>query len=267
MGEWFSLLVAARQRLGLSQAELAERAHISLAAVKAYEQGKRHPSRPYLIAMLDGMKLEVMTRNDILEAAGYASDAGVVVPGLEGLQFSTEGAQAEVDRVAWPAFVLNEMSEIVVANDAMLRVWNVNLADYPTIGDRSMLSFVSDPRFADRIANWDEAVGTIASVFKGHFRGGENLEDPSPVFRTMLEKFLAGDPAYVARFLQLWQVVEPAPYLMRWHYRVVWERADAGRMEFDCVVSNCNQHEGWSFNDWVPVDAASWTALQRVAGR
>ena len=265
MGEWFSLLVGARQRLGLSQAELAERASVSLAAVKAYEQGKRHPSRPYLIALLDAMKLEVMDRNDVLEAAGYASDAGVVVPGLEGLQFSAEGAQAEVDRVAWPAFVSNEMSEVVVVNDAALTLWGVSLADYPMVSDRSLLSFVSDPRFADRIVNWDEAVGTIASVFKGHFRGGEDLDAPSPVFRTMLEKFLAGDPAYVARFLQVWQKVEPAPYLMRWHYRVVWDRPDAGRMEFDCVVSNCNQHEGWSFNDWVPVDAASWQALSVVA--
>jgi hypothetical protein len=169
-----------------------------------------------------------------------------------------------VDRAAWPAFVLNEMSEVVVANATALSLWGVDLRDYPTIGDRSMLSFVSDPRFADRIANWDEAVGTIASVFKGHFRGAEDLDDPSPVFRTMLEKFLAGDPAYVARFLQLWQVAEPAPYLMRWHYRMVWEEPAAGRMEFDGVVSNCNQHEGWSFNDWVPVDAGTWEALGRV---
>ena len=80
MAEWFSLLVSARQRLGLSQAELAARASVSLATVKAYEQGKRHPSRPYLIALLDAMKLEVMERNDVLEAAGYASDAGVGDP-------------------------------------------------------------------------------------------------------------------------------------------------------------------------------------------
>ena len=117
-----------------------------------------------------------------------------MIPGLEDLQYTTQGAQAEVDRAAWPAFVSNEMSEVVVANAVALSLWGLDLRDYPTIGDRSMLSFVSDPRFADRIANWDEAVGTIASVFKGHFRGGEDLDDPSPVFRTMLEKFLAGDP-------------------------------------------------------------------------
>jgi transcriptional regulator with XRE-family HTH domain len=264
MGEWFTSLSAARQRVGLSQADLAARASVSLATVKAYEQGKRHPSRPYLIALMDAMKLEVMERNDLLEAAGYASDADEVVPSLGPLQFTKERAQEEIDRARWPAFVLNEMSEVVVANDAALALWGVSLADYPTVSDRSLLSFVSDPRFADRIGNWDEAVGTIASVFKGHFRGGEDLNDPSPVFRTMLEKFLAGDPGYVARFLKLWQEVEPAPFLMRWHYRVVWEEPGASRMEFDGVVSNCNEHEGWSFNDWVPVDAGTWEALSRV---
>ena len=101
MAEWHTLLVSARQRLNLSQANLASRAHISLAAVKAYEQGKRHPSRPYLIAMLDAMKLEIMERNTILDAAGYSSDARDVMPGLDGLQFTLESAQREVDRASW----------------------------------------------------------------------------------------------------------------------------------------------------------------------
>ena len=264
MAEWHTLLVSARQRLNLSQANLASRAHISLAAVKAYEQGKRHPSRPYLIAMLDAMKLEIMERNTVLDAAGYSSDARDVMPGLDGLQFTLQSAQREVDRASWPAFVLNEVSELVVANATALKLLGLDLADYPTITERSLLAVASDPRFADRLENWDEALGTMASVFKGHFRGAEDLATPSPVFNAMLTKFLAGDPQYVARFMALWQQVDPAPLLMRWHYRIVWRDPAAGRMEFDAVVSNCNEGEGWSFHDWIPLDATSWSALASV---
>ena len=54
--QWFDMLAAARQRVGLSQAELAARSHVSAESIKAYERGKRHPSRPYLTAILDALR-------------------------------------------------------------------------------------------------------------------------------------------------------------------------------------------------------------------
>ena len=268
MTEWFRMLAAARTRLKIEQTELAARAHVSLASLKAYEQGRRHPSQPYLTALLEAMKLPVMERNAIMSAVGYAPDGTDVVPYPMDYDFTGEAAQAEIDRAAWPAFVLNDASEVVFANKLMERVWDVDMrGEYADIADRSLLSVASDPRFADRILNWDEAIGSLASVFKGHYRGGEDLENPSPAFRRIMNAFLAGDPKYIARFLKLWQEVPQAEMLLRWHYRIVWDVPGAGAIEFDCVVSHCNQEQAWTFNDWIPVDAASWGVLEQVKAR
>lgn len=72
---WFERLAQIRQLLGMTQAELANRAHVSLPTVKAYEGGRRGPSRPYLVAILDALHADRRDRNEILTLAGYASDA------------------------------------------------------------------------------------------------------------------------------------------------------------------------------------------------
>jgi transcriptional regulator with XRE-family HTH domain len=265
MSEWFSMLVDARVRLGVSQSDLAALSHVSLPSVKAYEQGKRHPSRPYLKAMLDALKLTVMERNAILAEAGFAPDGKDVVPDLAEYGFTMAMAQQEVDSLAWPAFVLNDALEVICYSRLTEQVWSVDIAqEFPDASDRSLLSFASDPRFADRVLNWEEAVGTMASVFKGHFRGAENLDDPSPAFGRILQKLLAGDAEYVARFFRLWQIVPEAEMRIRWHYPMVWNVPGIGAIDFDCVVSNCNHDESWSFNEWIPKDVDSWRVLESL---
>ena len=265
MATWHELLVAARTRLNVSQSELAARANVSLASVKAYERGARHPSRPYLAALLDALKLDRAERHDIFVAAGYALDAERLGPAFEEIGFSRHEAERECARTTWPAFVLGEFSELVCANDILLKLWDVDLKkEFTGPGERSLLAVATNPRFADRLLNWDDAVGNLAAVFKGHHRGPEDLEEPSPVFRSMLDRLLAGDPAYVKRFLDLWQRVEPATMRLRWHYPVVWEHAVAGVMRFDCVVNTCNANEGQSFNDWIPTDPETWANLERL---
>ena len=268
MSEWSSLLVEARTRLDVSQAEVAALSHVSLPSVKSYERGKRHPSRPYLVAILDALKLPVMERNAIMEAAGYAPDGKDVVPSPLDLDFSAEATQAELDRLPWPAFVSNDNVLVVMYNRIIEQLWDVDIAtEYPDVAERSMLSVASEPRFADRLLNWDAAVGTIASIYKGHWRGGEDMDAPSPAFASIVEKLLAGDPKYVARFATVWQEASEAPMLLRWHYPMVWDVPGVGSIDFDCVVSHCNQQEAWAFNDWIPKDAESWRVLEVLKGQ
>lgn len=263
--EWSDLLARARVHLGMSQTQLAVRSQVSLASIKAYETAQRHPSRPYLVAILDALKLDRTERTAILEAAGYASDWRSLTPSSATLAFTLETAQTEVDRAKWPAFVMNEMSEVLVANRDVQKLWGVDLrVEYTDVGDRSLLAVASNPRFADKCANWDEAVGTLVAVFKGHHRGPESLDDPSPQFRSVIERFLQGDPRYVTRFLKLWEEVPARTPELRWHYPVVWEQPGVGTMSFDCLVSSANERDGWSFNDWVPFGANSWAALERM---
>jgi transcriptional regulator with XRE-family HTH domain len=265
MAEWYERLVAARTRLNVSQTELAVRASVSLSSIKAYERGVRHPSRPHLAAVLDALKLDRAERHDIFVAAGYALDAERLGPAWNDLGLSREGAERECRRAVWPVFVLGEFGELVCANDILLKLWGVDLStEFTGPGERSLLAVATNPRFADRVLNWDDAVGALASVFKGHHRGPEDLEQPSPVFKSMLDRLLAGDPAYVRRFLDLWQRVEPATPRLRWHYPMAWQHPAAGVMRFDCVVSTCNADEGQAFNDWIPVDSESWANLERL---
>lgn len=49
-----SLVVQARQKTGLSQAQLAERAGVSRSAISAIEHGKRDPGLEYLQRILSG---------------------------------------------------------------------------------------------------------------------------------------------------------------------------------------------------------------------
>ena len=95
--------------------------------------------------------------------------------------------------------------------------------------DRNLLSVASNPRFADRCLNWDEAIGAIVAVFKAHDWSPEHVEDPGPYFAGVMERFLQGDPKYVRRFLDVW---ESAPSSwnkkVRWTYPIVWNEPGVG---------------------------------------
>jgi transcriptional regulator with XRE-family HTH domain len=262
---WQAELREARQALGLSQRALAAAAGVAAQTVKSYELGLRRPSRELLSAILTALKLERTKRNRILMAAGFAPDGLALRPQNADLMFSEQEAAQEAERQRWPAFVLNEVMEVVCANRVAQQLWGVNLGgEFPNSLDRNLLGVASNPRFADRCVNWDEAIGVMISVFKGHHRGAEDLDQPSPYFQTVLQQFLAGDPKYVRRFLSLWETVQPAHAKIRWSYPVVWEEPGIGRMRFHCIASSANEADGLSFNDWIPLDAESWAALEAL---
>jgi transcriptional regulator with XRE-family HTH domain len=267
MESWFRMLRAARSGLGVGQADLAARADISLASLKSYELGKRHPSRPYLIAILDALKLERSHRNAILGAAGYVSDSYEIGPWADArFMFTPEEATAYIATYRWPAFLANEMMEVVAANAVAQRLWRVDMrTEFLDPIERNLLSVASNPRFADRCANLTELLLVMASVFKGHHRGAEAPEQPSPYFAKVLERFLSGEPKYVEPFLQAFQEAVPRTPKIRWEYPVVWNDPDAGVMRFTGMVNPANEPDGLAFNDWVPLDAATWQALERLA--
>ena len=74
MGSWQDPLRLARERQGLSRAELARRASLSVDTVRAYEQGRRSPTNASLTAILDALKLDRTEANNIRLALGFAPD-------------------------------------------------------------------------------------------------------------------------------------------------------------------------------------------------
>ncbi len=266
MNKWFEMLADARVRLGLTQVDLAGLAHVSANTIKAYESGRRHPSRPYLAALLDALKIGRDERNRILEDAGYASDGYQIGPWVYSLFMFTPKEAAEfIEQYDWPAFLLSEMMNVTAANAAAQRLWRVDLTkEFLNPGDRNLMSVVSDPRFGKRLANMPEALRVMAAVFKGHHRGAETLDQPSPEFSAILNRFMNGDPAYLQVLLQAWQNAVPRTPKIRWEYPVIWTDPDVGTLRFRCLVNPASEPDGIAFNDWIPLDAPTWDGLRRL---
>jgi transcriptional regulator with XRE-family HTH domain len=178
---WNDRLRRARRVVGMTQAALAQAAGISMQTVRAYERRRRHPTRPHLVAMLDALRVERGERNTILTSAGFAADGRSLRPPGDDLAFTRAEAGAEVRCYRWPAFVTDEFATVVSANRAAETLWAVDVAEELADAiDRNLLTVLSNPRFADHVLNWEEAVTIVISVFKGHHRGGEDLDHPSP---------------------------------------------------------------------------------------
>jgi transcriptional regulator with XRE-family HTH domain len=263
---WGDDLRACREAVGLSRESLAQLAGLSGATVKAYEDGSRNPSRELLIALLDALKLERHMRNTILVGAGFAPDGFFLGPShLPDFMFSLDEAIGHIAGCPWPAFIVNEYMELVGANEVCLRLWDIDLQhEFPPGIGRNMLSVASTTRFAERMANWDDLVRLAISIFKGHYRGAEDLEQASPYFAEVMQRYAQGEPRFVARFAELWLETPPLRAKVRLMYQAVWREPGVGDLRFQGLTTTANEADGLAFNDWIPVDAETWECLGRL---
>ncbi|HEX5480497.1 MAG TPA: hypothetical protein VFY79_12335, partial [Dehalococcoidia bacterium] len=146
---------------------------------------------------------------------------------------------------------------------------NVDLRHEFTEGwERNLVMVASNPRFADRVGNWDELVSILIAIAKGSHYRPQNLESPSPYFARVLEEFARGEPRYVKRFAQLWDSVTLLENRQRWEYPVIWNDPEHGRLDLlGLVVSSDHTQTMVTFHDWVPVNADSWMRLEAVKAR
>lgn len=268
---WRRKLRNVRERLGLSQREVAERAGVSPETVRGYETGRRRPTRERLSELLDAMPAAAHERKEILEGAGFSAPR-TMFPAAEypDFFFSIDEAQSEVELGAWPAFVLDSAFELVAANAAVQALWGIDFEAeraVRTAAQMNLLAVASERRFADRMVNWDECVATLAVVFKGRPSNPASLDEPDPYFSEVLAAFADGDPAFLARLVRVWIATPARGAKVRWSYRVVWRDDEFGEMRFHCVVSTASDPGGLGFNDWHPVDAETWSVLEQVKRR
>jgi len=267
--DWRRWLLEARERTGLSRSELARRASLSLETIRAYEQGRRRPTAQSLTAVLEALRLERGERNRILEAVGFAADGLRLMPHNPDLYFTLEEATEEIERYAWPAHVNNEMMEVLAANRVAQRLWGVDLErEFTGPVERNMLSVVSSPRFASQVKNWDEVVSVAIAVMRGHHRGPETQpEGSSAYYAAVMKRFMEGVPNLVHRFFELWELTPARTPKVRWTSRVEWQHPEVGLMRFEVFTSACNEPDGLSFIDWIPLDAATWQALEALRSK
>ena len=179
--DWSQALKAARERLGLSRAELAGRCSLSAETIRAYEVGRRKPSRERLDAVLGALKLERLEANRIRHSLGYSPDYLRLGPLEPTYMFSVDELRQWTEEIPWPQFVADENMQIVVANSVIQKLWGVDLqSEFLTPVKRNMLRFATNLRFANRVVNWEEMVVYAVSIWKGHHLGPESLERPSP---------------------------------------------------------------------------------------
>jgi transcriptional regulator with XRE-family HTH domain len=221
--DWKTALRDWRKSESLTQAALAARSGLSVAAVRAYESGARHPSAAALQSIVDAIGIPREEANRLLAAAGHAVDMYSVFNwGLE--PATLVSLKAEADSLPWPAFITNQSYDVVHANRAFQRIMEVDLDyQYMEHGARNLISNVVDTSFASRMANWDEVLGFIAGLAKADPRwqsGG--AENPAPWLQGPIRRLLEGDPALVKRFFELWTAASPIPHRLRQRTRLHW---------------------------------------------
>jgi hypothetical protein len=239
--------------------------------VRAYEGGRRKPSRAHLLALVRGLQINAANANTILERAGFAPERTLFPSDrFPAFYFRADEVQAEVERLPWPAFCINDLTEIVAANTAVQALWDIDWQHElrtRTDAQRNLLTIASDRHFADRMVNWDECVGVIAAVFKGRPHLPETIEQPSDYFNQVLTEFARGDSVFLARLIEVWSATPPRAAKVRWGYRAVWSDVEFGQMRFNALVSPVSEPDALSFNDWHPEDADTWRVLERVKAR
>jgi transcriptional regulator with XRE-family HTH domain len=269
--EWRASLRAARRRQGLSLLEVAERAGLSHETIRGYENGRRRPRRDHLLAVLNAIEVGQHEVNDVLRQAGFA-EIETLFPIEENpsFYFRVDELDAAVETVPWPQFVSSDTVEVLAANRAMQAVWDVDFAyerSWRTRPQMNMLSVASDHHFADRVVNWEEVISVLAGIHKGWPRGAAALDDPAPLLGQVLAEFARGDPVFLKRMIDIWVATAPMPGKIRNQYRVVWRDREFGDMRFLAQMTTCSMPDGSAFNDWHPIDADTWTALEQVKAR
>lgn len=253
--DWRSAIREYRRKRRLSQPELARHSGLSVSAVKAYENGTRHPSRETLAAIIDALGMTAGQANPVLAGAGYAANWHAIFHQAYGPR-DIDWFTAEVERSPWPVSVTNEASDVIAGNRAYRLMLNIPLEErLPRPEKWNFLTMANTPYYAERMENWDEMMAFAMGLAKGHFRREVNPERPAPWTVEAYQRFLQGDPANVARLLKLWGPAEPVPYTTRMHYRVRWRHDSGQLMKFAGVMHVADVWHVFAWHDWIPEDA------------
>ena len=255
----------------MTRPQLAAVSGVPANTIRRWEDGTRNPTLPRLLRVLEALDCPSAEANAILEGAGYPTQRTLFPTDRFPNYFHTvEELQAVVEEVPWPEFVLNDNTEVVAANATVQALWGVDFRrERATRGPSQMnlLSVASLTLFTEHVLNWDEAVATLVSVLKGRPRDPHTLDEPDPYFSGVLDEFAQGDRSLLEPLIEVFASTPAREPKCRWTYPVRWKDNDFEEMRFIAVVNTASEPDGLAFNDWIPLDAESWEALESVKAR
>ncbi len=262
--DWRKNVREYRKKRGLSQPDIAHRSGLSLSAIKAYENGARHPSREALVAIVDALGMTVEQANPVLTGAGYATNWRAIFHQAYGPR-EVEWFAGEVERSGWPVFVTNEASDLIAANRAFRLLIDVPLSERLPLPEKwNLLALGSSPSYAERFENWDELMSFVLGLGKADLRSQVNPERPASWTTDAYRRFLQGDPAYVTRMLKLWDPAEPVLHTTRMHYTVRLRHESGHVMRFSGIMHVADVWQVFAWHDWIPEDAKTLALLPKV---
>lgn len=172
----------------MSQMDLALEAGISTRHLSYIETGKAQASRGLVAGLADALGMPLRERNTLLRAAGFAphySETPLAKPELDRMRDAIEFILKHQE--PYPAFVINRRWEVVLANDAAMRMNRFLMKDRP-LKHSNMMHQVFDPEdFRPVIVNWPEVAGRFISLLHEDIAAAPS--DPGP--RQLLGEILA----------------------------------------------------------------------------
>lgn len=255
---------AARRDLGISPSDLASRAGLSEASVRAYETGRRRPTRENLSRILECLRLDRFTRNELFVGAGLAPDT---IDAPLGSISRREAIRLVHDR-PWPAFVVNEVMEVVGGNRIGLRLAGLTQKHLDDRVERNVLIIaarvVAEPPSTNQMRDW----GVIArrAIARMKAAGVGTLEDPDPYFAALLDRIARGGSGLLREFSAQWESTPArAQPNVTWAFPAQWTVGDGGTLRLHCLATRVNTVDPIEIHDFVPADATSSAMLERIA--
>jgi transcriptional regulator with XRE-family HTH domain len=193
----------------LSQLDLALEAGVSARHLSCVETGKSQPSRDLIAKLADTLEMPLRERNALLMAAGYApkyAESALDTPELAQVRRAIEFILKQQE--PYPAFVLNRRWDVLMANEAALRV-NRFVLRGRTSPHGNLLRQIFDPNdLRSALANWEEVAGDLIR----HLHDEVAAAPSDSAARALLDELLAY-PGVPARWRTRELGVVPRPML------------------------------------------------------
>jgi transcriptional regulator with XRE-family HTH domain len=146
----------------LSQLDLALEAGISPRHLSCVETGKSQASRELIVRLAATLELPLRERNALLKAAGYAAiypESDLTAPQLAQVRRAIDAILAHQE--PFPAFVLDRRWNILMANQAAVRVNGFLLDGKPSPHSNMIRHFFDPNDLRAAVANWEEVAGDL----------------------------------------------------------------------------------------------------------